>query len=169
MPFSSSVLGLAFYFVIRGGFFPQAKADQSNPISFVALAIVIGIFSAQAALKLKQVFETLFTTPPSGSDHVPPQQTPGPPPAGSPSSPKISKVSPSAGSIGGGETVVISGTGFTEGVTVTFGEKPAGTSTFINSTTVNAVTPAGSAGKVDIVVTNKDKGRDTLKEGFTYQ
>ena len=170
MPFKGSVLALAFYFVIRGGFFPQAKAEQSNPISFLALAIVIGIFSGQAALKLKLVFETLFAAPPAGSDHVPPQPTPvAPPPAGSGAGPKISNVSPEVGSVNGGDTLTISGTGFSEGVTVTFGEKPATASTFINSTTVNAVTPANPAGKVDVVVTNKDGGHDTLTKRFTYQ
>jgi hypothetical protein len=76
LPFVGSTLGLVFYFVIRGGFFsPQATVQQTSPFSFVALASLVGLFSEQAVLKLKDVAETLLTQPKPGADARP--QEPG--------------------------------------------------------------------------------------------
>ncbi len=80
MPFVGTVLGLAFYLVIRGGFFSAgAKVDQTNPYGFTALAVLIGMFSEQAALKLKSVAETLLSKPPKGSNPSPQEESEKPP------------------------------------------------------------------------------------------
>ncbi len=72
LPFVGAILGLVFYFVIRAGFFsPTATIDNANPIGFIALAALAGMFSEQAVLKLKDVAETLLKEPPSGSDSKP--------------------------------------------------------------------------------------------------
>lgn len=161
LPFNGTILAVAFYFVIRGGFFPQAKADQSNPISLAALAILIGLFSEQAILKLKQVFETLLTSPPPGNN-AKPQTMPAP-------APKISTVSPEKGSINGGDEVTVSGTNYSEGIAVKFGDIPAKSVTLVSSSAIKAITPAHAAGKVDIVITNKDGQSVTLPQGYTFE
>lgn len=72
LPIVGTVLALAFYLVIRGGFFSAgANVGQTNPYGFTALAVLIGMFSEQAALKLKSVAETLLSKPPQGSDASP--------------------------------------------------------------------------------------------------
>jgi len=72
LPFVGAVLGLVFYLVVRGGFFsPQAGAEQTSPYGFAALAALVGVFSEQAVLKLKQVAETLLTKTQKGEDHAP--------------------------------------------------------------------------------------------------
>jgi hypothetical protein len=69
MPFGGSALAVVFYFVIRGGFFsPQAGVPQTSPFGFAALSAVIGLFSEQAVLKLKQVAETIFSKPERATD-----------------------------------------------------------------------------------------------------
>lgn len=72
LPFVGSTLGLVFYFVIRGGFFsPQATIEQTSPFGFAALAGLVGMFTEQAVLKLKEVAETLLAKPQEGRDTVP--------------------------------------------------------------------------------------------------
>jgi len=72
LPFVGTTLGLVFYLVIRGGFFsPQATVEQTSPFGFAALAGLVGMFSEQAVLKLKQVAETLLIEAPKGEDAKP--------------------------------------------------------------------------------------------------
>lgn len=72
LPFVGTTLGLVFYFVIRGGFFsPQATVQQTSPFGFAALAGLVGMFSEQAVLKLKEVAETLLAKPQPGADAKP--------------------------------------------------------------------------------------------------
>jgi hypothetical protein len=74
LPVVGSALGVVFYLVIRGGFFStQASVDETSPFGFAALAALVGMFSEQAVLKLKQVAETLLSRPPEGSDSARPE------------------------------------------------------------------------------------------------
>ncbi len=62
LPFVGTSMGLVFYLVIRAGFFsPQAHVEETSPFGFAALAALVGLFSEQAVLKLKDVSETVFT------------------------------------------------------------------------------------------------------------
>jgi hypothetical protein len=73
LPFCGAVLAVLFYFVVRGGFFsPRASSLDTSPYGFCALACLVGLFSEQAVLKLKQVAETLFMTTEQGKDANPP-------------------------------------------------------------------------------------------------
>jgi hypothetical protein len=86
-PFAGSSLALIFYVVVRGGFFsPQTTFANTSPFGFAALAAIVGLFSEQAVLKLKEVSEMVLTKPPRGADSikhknvaetVPPQPAPG--------------------------------------------------------------------------------------------
>lgn len=72
LPFAGSALALIFYVVVRGGFFAaQAGVQQTSPFGFVALAAMVGLFSEQAVLKLKEIAETVLSKPAPGSDHKP--------------------------------------------------------------------------------------------------
>ena len=69
LPFVGSVLAFIFYVVIRAGFFaPGADVSQTSPYGFVALAGLVGMFSEQAVLKLKDVANTLLQEPPNEDD-----------------------------------------------------------------------------------------------------
>ena len=72
LPFVGATLALVFYFVIRGGFFsPEATIEQTSPFGFAGLGALVGMFSEQAVLKLKEVAETLLSPPQQGRDTVP--------------------------------------------------------------------------------------------------
>jgi hypothetical protein len=76
MPFVGSTLGITFYLVIRGGFFSAGgNVNQTNPYGFTALGALIGMFSEQAVLKLKEVAETLLSKPHPGSDAKPEEKS----------------------------------------------------------------------------------------------
>jgi hypothetical protein len=87
LPFTGAALALVFYLVIRGGFFsPQSGFSQTSPFGFAAFAALIGMFSSQAVLKLKEVAEVLLSKPLGGVDSRPqglanPATAPIPPPA----------------------------------------------------------------------------------------
>lgn len=63
---------------------------------------------------------------------------------------------------------VISGIGFGDGATVTFGGSSAISVVVVDQYTITCVTPAHAAGAVNVVVTNADGGTATLTNGFTY-
>ena len=67
--------------------------------------------------------------------------------------PTVSSLIPAAGSIAGGNTVTINGTGFVSGAGVKFGATASATVTFVSATQLKAVAPAHAAGIVDVTVT----------------
>jgi hypothetical protein len=67
--------------------------------------------------------------------------------------PTVTKVTPTSGTIAGGNPVLVTGTLFTGATSVTFGGTPATTFSVVSATSINAVAPAHAAGTVDIVVT----------------
>lgn len=82
--------------------------------------------------------------------------------------PTITSVSPSVGSIGGGTTVTITGTGFETGATVSFGAVASPTVIVSSATQIVATAPTEAAGTVSVVVTNPDGGTVTAAGAFTY-
>src|ERR1019366_6300280 len=83
-------------------------------------------------------------------------------------SPTVSSVAPNNGPVAGGTAVTITGTNFAAGATVTFGGTAATSVVVVNSTTITATTPAGSAGAVTVTVTNSGGQSGSLTNGFTY-
>jgi hypothetical protein len=75
---------------------------------------------------------------------------------------------PAFGTIAGGTTVVISGSGFYTNATVTFGGTAAASYGTRTSTSITAVTPAHAAGVVDVIATNQYGLLDTLNDGFEF-
>src|SRR5262249_24500538 len=82
--------------------------------------------------------------------------------------PTVSAVSPTSGSVNGGTTVTVTGTGFLSGATVKFGGIAATGIAVNSSKSITATTPAHGAGTVDVSVTNSDGQSGTLTNGFTY-
>lgn len=83
--------------------------------------------------------------------------------------PTVSSVSPASGLPAGGTAVTITGTGFANGATVSFGGFSATNVSVVSSTSITCKTPAHGAGKVTVAVTNPDAQSGTLTDGFTYQ
>ncbi|MEO8034602.1 MAG: IPT/TIG domain-containing protein [Acidobacteriota bacterium] len=87
--------------------------------------------------------------------------------------PQINAVSPSTGSTAGGTTLTITGSNFTSGADVTIGGRAASSVTFVNATTMTAVTPLGliteqATQPQDVVVTLIDGQKATRTGAFTY-
>jgi hypothetical protein len=168
LPFTGAILATIFYFVVRGGFFsPQASFENTSPFGFAALSALVGLFSPQAVLKLKDVAETVFTKPGAGADSktqesVSASQAPH-------AAPTISSITPVQGSTSGEQPVTIAGTGFASNPTVLIGNLPA---KIVSSTatSINATTPPSATGAtvVDVEVSNPDGKKATLSQGYTY-
>ena len=84
--------------------------------------------------------------------------------------PTVVSVEPGTGSTRGGESVVVTGSGFVRGVTVLFGGVLATSVTILdsNGTQLRLTTPAHSAGPVDVVASNPDGRSGTLPSGYSY-
>lgn len=79
----------------------------------------------------------------------------------------ITNINPTSGTASGGTGVILTGTGFTDATSVTFGGVAATSVNVVNSTTITAVTPAHAVGAVDVVVTIPS-GTATQTSGYTY-
>ena len=86
-----------------------------------------------------------------------------------PGAPTISSISPTSGPMGGGTTVIITGTGFTGATSVRFGATSAPAFAVNSATRITATSPAGAAGPVDITVTNANgTSTPSAADQFTY-
>jgi hypothetical protein len=88
--------------------------------------------------------------------------------------PTLTRVEPNNDMVTGGATVQIIGENFQDGATVTIGGNAASKNAasnviFASPTELEVEAPAGTAGSVDVVVTNPDGKSDTLADGFTYE
>jgi fibronectin type 3 domain-containing protein len=82
--------------------------------------------------------------------------------------PTVSSVNPNTGLTAGGTGVTITGANFASGATVTFAAAPATNVAVVNSTTITATTPPGSAGTVTVTVTNPGPQSGSLANAYTY-
>ncbi|WP_182067209.1 IPT/TIG domain-containing protein [Curtobacterium sp. ME12] len=79
---------------------------------------------------------------------------------------QVTDITPGSGPTTGGQTVIITGSGFGDDTTVTFGGVPAtGVTVAADGESLTAVTPAGTAGPTTVVVANGGSS-DTLP--YTY-
>tara|TARA_R110002072_G_scaffold276051_1_gene437383 strand:- start:111990 stop:116984 length:4995 start_codon:yes stop_codon:yes gene_type:complete len=83
--------------------------------------------------------------------------------------PGVTSVAPSAGALAGSTAIVITGTDFVSGATVTIDGLPCTGVTFVNATTINCTTPTHAAGSVNVMVINPDTQAGTGTNVYTYQ
>ena len=83
--------------------------------------------------------------------------------------PKITAASPNVGPETGGTSVIITGTNFKEGATVTFDQAVASGVVVESTNRITAISPAHFPASVDITVTNPEGYKDTLLHAFTYK
>ena len=83
--------------------------------------------------------------------------------------PVVTGLSPTNGTTDGGTVVTITGSGFTGATGVRFGNVVAANPTVVSDTTMTAVSPAGSAGTVDVTVVGLfANSATTTADRFTY-
>jgi SPP1 family predicted phage head-tail adaptor len=85
------------------------------------------------------------------------------------SSPTIITIDPDSGPTTGGTAVIITGTQFNTALAVTFGGVTATSIIRVSATEITCITPAGTAGAQDVVITNTDTGTVTAAGGFEYE
>jgi len=83
------------------------------------------------------------------------------------SPPTISSVSPSSGALAGGTAITITGTNLTGATSVTVGGSAATSVVVVSATSITAVTPAGTLGAKNVVLTTPG-GTATATNAFTY-
>ena len=81
--------------------------------------------------------------------------------------PTISSISPTSGVVAGGTSITITGTNLTGTSSVTVGGVAATSVTVVSATSVTCITPAGSVGLRDIILTTPG-GSVLLNNAFTY-
>ncbi|MFZ3005439.1 MAG: IPT/TIG domain-containing protein [Phenylobacterium sp.] len=81
--------------------------------------------------------------------------------------PAVTSLSPASGPTAGGTSVVLAGTDFTGATAVKFGATNATSFTVDSATQITAVSPAGSAGSVNVTVTNS-AGTSTTGAGNAF-
>lgn len=82
--------------------------------------------------------------------------------------PSASAISPNSGPTAGGTTVKITGANFVFGAIVLFAGVQASSIAVTSPTQIQAVSPAGTAGTVDVSVRNPDGQTATLSGAYTY-
>ena len=83
------------------------------------------------------------------------------------SSPTITSISPTSGPAAGGTSVTITGKNFTSSATVKFGSTAATSVTHTSSTSLTAVSPAESAGTVQVTVTTSSGTSNGVSYTYT--
>jgi len=131
-PVVGALISVIFYLVLRGGFAGgPTSTTQVNPYAMAAIGALTGMFSSQAAEKLRSVFETLLTKVAPGADHTPPAKT------------LIAGISPTRGPCG--STVIVSGSGLSGTIAARFGPIAAQTPQVVSDSEVHIVVPAGAS------------------------
>ena len=171
LPFTGAILAVIFYLVVRGGFFsPQGGVESTSPFGFAALSALVGLFSPQATLKLKEIAETIFTKPGEGKN-ARPQESVAPPKGKETTTTalQVTSVKPNSGRATEETPIEITGQGFVDGVQVRVGNAPAKVVSS-TSTSIQATAPprAAGAGAVNVEVINPNGEKTTMSNGYTY-
>ncbi len=164
-PTSGSTAG-GTAFTIKGTDFDGAFAPTFDGVAAPNYAVsgngkqITGTTPAHAAGPVTVTVTTANGSDTVGYTYVTPPPTPGP---------TVTGLSPSSGVSTGGTSVTITGTNLTGATAVTF-EGVAATSFVVNSATqITAVSPAGSPGIADVLVTTPGgTSTDTTADDFTY-
>lgn len=78
-------------------------------------------------------------------------------------------ISPNKGPVSGGTSVKVTGKNFQKDAKLYFGAKSAKDVVIKSETEIEAKTPAGDVGLVDVIINNTSGLSSTLQEGFVYE
>lgn len=164
LPVNGATIAVAFHLIILGGFVSNMEQSWS---ALIAIAAMVGLFSQQAALKMKDIANAIFTRPGAGQDNKP--QGSGALPPASGQEPQVTGIEPNQGPETGGQAVVISGARFVEAAKVSFGGNLSTEVKVVSDTSITAKTPPSQQiGKVVVEVINPDGKSGKLADGYSY-
>ena len=148
-----ALISTLVYLVLRAGLLPGgSSASQPDPYGIAAIGALVGLFSAQAAEKLKAVFETLFTKAETGNQSITEA-----------TKPVIAQFSPDHGPVG--TTVVISGDHLTAVTSVEFTGAAALQVTPTSASQITVSVPADAT--TGPITLHADQERVTSSQDFT--
>jgi hypothetical protein len=158
LPLSGAAIAVVFFLIASVGLYNTTQGTGS--LVLVGLAALVGMFSVQAAEKLKNIAEGLLAAAPKGSNRLDPDKQA--------TALAVTNADPPQGPAAGGTPVTITGSGFAVGATVKFGDT-AGTNPVVEKpTTIKVTSPQHAAGAVEVVVTNPDKKSAGKRDAYTY-
>jgi hypothetical protein len=153
LPVVGGLLATIVYLVLRAGLLPGAgTSSQPDPYGITAVGALVGLFSAQAAEKLKAVFETLFTKAETGSDSLV-----------SIAAPVITGFAPPQGAAG--SEVVISGDNLTSVTGVAFTGADAPNFKIESKSRLTVTVPSGA--RTGPITLHAGQGLVATEEDFT--
>ncbi|MGH8264848.1 MAG: IPT/TIG domain-containing protein, partial [Steroidobacteraceae bacterium] len=157
-PHTGAASGGTEVHVLGSGFVPGATqvmfgSDAATTVAYVSSAELL-----VTAPAVTGIVDVTVTTP-GGSATLPSAYSTVPPPA-------IATIAPRKGAAAGGQAVVITGTNFMAGITVTFGSSAAVGVTITSGNSLTAIAPPGS-GTVGVTVTTEG-GTASQSAAFTY-
>ena len=156
-PFIGLSLALIFYFIVRAGMFStEAGAGDISPYGVAAIAGIVGMFSKQAADKLRELFASLFPTKGDElrADSLRPDKLIG-------LTPTITSIDPSTVPAGSTDVdITLDGTHFANDSSIRLNgeERPT---TYVSDTQLKARILASdwaSAGEAQVTVLNPEPG-----------
>jgi hypothetical protein len=142
-PFLGALLATISYILLRAGLIGGAGTVEGNIWGWAGIATLVGLFSAQAMSKLKDIFETILTPPPAGTEHI--DSFGG--------SPSPIDFTPKEGTVGA--KVALTGSGFESATSVVFGGDIASDATWnASSGSLLTTVPAGAeSGPLRVTIT----------------
>ena len=150
---------------VTGSNFTGTTAVSFGTVAAAFTVLSDGVLVATAPSQAAGLVDVTVTTPSgtsstSSADHFTYSAA---------TAPSVSSVTPSSGSVIGGDTVTVLGSNFTAATAVTFGSTAATDFTVLSDTALVATAPAGSAGTVDITVTTPSGTSSTgSADHYTY-
>lgn len=140
--------GVTIRYTVDGSTPTASSTLYSGPISVINTTTIKAIAIAPAGVTNSAVATGTYTI-----NHGPPT---------------ITAINPTTGTIAGGTAITIIGTNFVSGATVKLGSNFATGVNVVSSTQINAVSPAGPVGTVNLVVINPDGQSAALVNAYTY-
>lgn len=161
LPFTGAATAMLFSLLIVAGLI-DSSAGRNRSLFIIAVAGLVGMFTQQAALKLTDIANAIFTKPGEGRDSDPQSSLP---PSGTGTGGAAPQLAPAAGPAAGGTPVTITGTGFTEVAQVLFDGTPSTTAPAVSAdnNSITATAPPHAPGVVTVTVTNKAGAFKTLR------
>lgn len=160
-PFAGAALGTVFYLILRAGMFPGQGQGDTTTVSVygvAAMAGLAGMFADQAALKLEELFTTLFKAEDPRKDRLDESAKAA---AGGTLKPEIRSIKPAEVKAGQDVEIVVTGANFAAKPVVTLAGKELKVTAVVSSTELKVAikaTDIPSPGAFDLIVVNPKPG-----------
>jgi len=160
-PSISPLVGGAAITITGTGFVPGATVTIGGNLATSVIFISTTSLTAVTPAGVAGVHTLIVTNPDGQTGSYSPFIIQG-------SAPTITALDVPYGPTKGNRRIIVTGTGFRVGATLTIGGAPATVVTVLSATTITAVTPPGASGKATVTVTNDDLLSGSLVGGYEY-